>query len=128
MKVYIQQKYRDTAIFGNNLSDFKVLNFNDIPQADDNTNTLTFGDLINYKGIDKLQQEEDKLDTFQPIMDFANFLLIVLKLTRMEESDFDPTSFNLDDKDLIHEFDKVQVNEKVCKDVRLQPADGKISS
>jgi hypothetical protein len=48
-------------------------------------------------------------------MDFTNFLLIVLKLTRIEESSFDPTSFNLDDKELIHEFDKVQVDEEFVK-------------
>ena len=51
--------------------------------VDDNTDTLKISDLIKYKGADKQQEEEDKIDTFQPIMDFSNFLLIVLKLTRI---------------------------------------------
>jgi hypothetical protein len=115
MNVYIQQKYRESLIFGETLCDFKVSNFDDLPNVDDNTNTLKIRDLINYKGADKQQDEEDKIDTFQPIMDFSNFLLIVLKLTRIEESGFDLTSFILDDKELIHEFDKVQVDEEFVK-------------
>ncbi len=115
MNVYIQQKYRETAIFGSNLCDFEVSNFDTLPRVDDNTNTLKISDLINYKGTEKQQDEEDKIDTFQPIMDFSNFLLIVLKLTRIEERGFDPTSFNLDDKELINEFDKVQVDEEFAK-------------
>ena len=115
MNVYIQQKYRETAIFGKSLCDFEASNFDDLPKVDDNTDMLKISDLIKYKGTDKQQTEEDKIDTFQPIMDFTNFLLIVLKLTRIEESSFDPTSFNLDDKELIHEFDKVQVDEEFVK-------------
>lgn len=115
MNVYIQQKYREAAIFGKYFCNFEISNFDTLPNVDDNTNTLKISDLINFKGADKQQDEEDKIDTFQPIMDFSNFLLIVLKLTRIEESGFDPTSFNLDDKELIHEFDKVQVNEEFVK-------------
>lgn len=121
MNVYIQQKYssdRSCAIqiFGKSLGDFGyVMDFDALPDVEDNTNTLKISDLINYKGLDTPQNEEDKIDTFQPIIDFSNFLLIVLKITRMEESGFDPTSFNLDDKELIHEFDKVQVDKKFVK-------------
>ena len=110
MNVYIQQKYRDTTIFGENLCGFKITSFDDLPKVDDKAGIIKINDLINYKGIDKPQAEEDKIDTFQPIMDFSNFLLIVLKLTRMEEKTFDPMSFNLDDKKLLNEFDKVQIN------------------
>ena len=115
MNVYIQQKYREVLIFGETLSDFKVSKFDDLPNVDGNTNTQKIIDLINYKGTDKQQDEEDKIDTFQPIMDFSNFLLIVLKLTRIEESSFDLTSFILDDKELIREFDKVQVDKEFIK-------------
>ncbi|MGZ9586406.1 GmrSD restriction endonuclease domain-containing protein [Paenibacillus marinisediminis] len=116
MNVYIQQKYssdRKSAeqIFGKSLGDFGyVMDFDALPGVEDKTNTLKISELINYKGLDNWQEEEDKIDTFQPIMDYSNFLLIVLKLTRMEESEFDPVSFNLDDKELIHEFDKVKVD------------------
>ncbi|MBP7735495.1 MAG: DUF262 domain-containing protein [Spirochaetes bacterium] len=111
MNVYIQQKYNEEEIFGQSLFDFKVSNFDSLPKVDENTNTLKISDLINYKRADKQQDKDDKIDTFQPIMDFSNFLLIVLKLTRIDDSGFDPTSFNLDDKDLIHEFDKLQVEQ-----------------
>ena len=43
---------------------------------------------------------------FQPIIDFPNFLLIVLKLTRMGEAGFDPDAFILDDKEIIRQFDE----------------------
>jgi len=121
MNVYIQQKYSSdkssaTKIFGESFCSFgDIMDFDALPDVEDNTNTLKISDLINYKSSDTQQDKEDKIDTFQPIMDFSNFLLIVLKLTRMEESGFDLTSFNLDDKELIHEFDKVQVDDIFVK-------------
>lgn len=121
MNVYIQQKYSSdkrsaTQIFGKSLGNFGyVMDFDDLPDVEDKTNTLKISELINYKSSDTQKNKEDKIDTFQPIMDFSNFLLIVLKLTLMEESGFDPTSFNLDDKELIHEFDKVHVDKKFVK-------------
>ena len=115
MNVYIQQKYRDPAIFGMELHHFKVSTFDTLPEVDDNTNTLPIKNLINYKRTDKQQDKVDKIDTFQPIIDFSNFLLIVLKLTRIEENDFSPGKFILDDKELIHEFDKVKADEEFVK-------------
>lgn len=115
MNVYIQQKYPEAAIFGEYIHDFKISSFDALPNVNDNQNSLKISDLINYRGADKQQGEEDKIDTFQPIMDFSNFLLIVLKLTRIENCGFKPTSLNLDDKELIHEFDKVDVDEMFAK-------------
>lgn len=117
MNVYIQQKYREPAIFKDSLCEFVVKTFDDLPRVDENTGTMKISDLINYQGVGKQPDEENKIDTFQPIMDFSNFLLIVLKITRIEieKSRFDPTSFNLDDKELIHEFDKVLVDETFVK-------------
>ena len=109
MNVYIQQKYRESDIFGNNLCDFKVSAFNGLPNVDEKSNKMKISDLIDFQISDKQRGKLDKLDTFQPIMDFSNFLLIVLKLTRMDESDFVPANFILDDKELIQEFDKVKV-------------------
>lgn len=114
MNVYIQQKYREEIIFGKQLCDFNVKDFDVLPHVDDNSSRHKISDLINYKGTSK-QEENEKIDTFQPIMDFSNFLLIVLKLTRIEDSDFDPTSLILDDKELINEFNKVQVDEIFVK-------------
>lgn len=115
MNVYIQQKYRESAIFGQNLHEFNIATFDDLPTVGDNAGTKTISDLIKYEGADRKLDENDKIDTFQPIIDFSNFLLIVLKLTCIENSGFNPTSFNLDDKDLIHEFDKVQVDKEFVK-------------
>ncbi|MBU4440241.1 MAG: DUF262 domain-containing protein, partial [Firmicutes bacterium] len=115
MNVYIQQKYRESIIFGEFHCDFKILNFDDLPLKEDNTKILKISDLIKYHDVNRPQDKEDKIDTFQPIMDFSNFLLIVLKITRIKETKFDPTSFNLDDKELIHEFDQVQVDEEFVK-------------
>lgn len=119
MNVYIQQKYRETAtaIFGNSLFGFEVSTFDELPEVDDKTGTKTIRDFIKHEGADNKTVEEDKIDAFQPIMDFSNFLLIVLKLTRIEGSGFDPTNFILDDKELIHEFDEVkeQIDVKFVK-------------
>ena len=117
MNVYIQQKYRELAIFGNSLCEFGVKNFDCLPEVYDNNGSLKISDLLNCKGVFNQQDKQDKIDTFQPIIDFSNFLLIVLKITRIEESEFDPTSFNLDDKELIKEFDKIKdiIDEKFVK-------------
>jgi hypothetical protein len=108
MNAYIQQKYDDTSIFGKEPHHFIVDSFNSLPGVGDNMGTIKIADLINYTGSDGDGKEGDKIDTFQPIIDFSNFLLVVLKLTRMDEKDFKPTAFNLDDKELVKEFDKVQ--------------------
>jgi hypothetical protein len=111
MNVYIQQKYADTTIFGKQLCEFKVKSFDDLPSVDDNTGTINITVLIDNISSDAAGAEDDKIDTFQPIIDFSNFLLVVLKLTRMNDENFISTDFNLDDKELIKEFDKVQNKE-----------------
>lgn len=117
MNVYIQQKYSDTEIFGNNHRSFEILEFDDLPKVDDCTGRKSINELIEHSLVDKQKEKQDKIDTFQPIMDFSNFLLIVLKLTRNEnkKSNFDLVDFTLDDKELIHEFDKVQVDVQFVK-------------
>ena len=121
MNVYIQQKYSSDKksaeqIFGKNLDNFGYIrDFDGLPNVEDNTNTFKINELINFKSLNNQQDEDGKIDTFQPIIDFTNFLLIVLKITRMEESEFDPTSFNLDDKELIREFNKVKVDKEFVK-------------
>ena len=82
MNVYIQQKYPNTEVFGDHLCDFKALSFDELPEIKDDNKTLKISDLITYNGQKKQLGSEDRTDTFQPIIDFSNFLLIVLKLTR----------------------------------------------
>jgi hypothetical protein len=108
MNVYIQQKYSNTEIFGDHLCDFKASNFDELPEIKDDNKSLKISDLITYNGQKKQLGSEDRADTFQPIIDFSNFLLIVLKLTRIEDTKFQPTDFKLDDKELIKEFDNIK--------------------
>jgi len=110
MNVYIQQKLPDAEkIFSYQLCNFdKNKSFNDLPHIK-KSDDIKIDDLINRVGSDGVGKEVEKIDTFQSIIDFSNFLLIVLKLTRiLNDETFEPTSFILDDKELINEFDKVK--------------------
>lgn len=120
MNVYIQQKYKQEAIFGKSHHNFIISGFDELPKVEALTGKKTILELINGKVSDNLQGKSDKLDTFQPIIDFSNFLLIVLKLTRIKEPYFIPSNFILDDKELIREFDKlkeenIQINAEFVK-------------
>lgn len=118
MNLYIQQSFTETktktktetdigtVVFGENLKDFEIGSFEAIPSNRDDLDGRT--PIINILK-DPSSNEEDKPDTeqkdrFQPIIDFPNFLLIVLKITMTEYEGFDPTKFSLDDKELLNEF------------------------
>lgn len=110
MNVYIQQKmnYNATAVFGSSLEDFPLNGFDELPIGSNATTaTKSIQELIDSDDTGKTESKgKDRPDTFQPIIDFPNFLLIVLKLTLMRYEDFQPAAFILDDKELIHEFTK----------------------
>lgn len=105
MNVYVQQAFPDADVFGYNLHKFKIDSFEDIPEQDESQGKETILNLLNKPTI-KIEEanNEEQNDKFQPIIDFPNFLLIVLKVTRMEYGNFDPTTFTLDDKELLNEF------------------------
>ena len=70
---------------------------------------------------DATDESKRNKDLFQPIIDFPNFLLTVLKIKRMleeDESGFNPSDFVLDDKNLIQEFDKFMGKKADEKDVK----------
>lgn len=130
MSFYIQQKLPNMYIqkelpnkknvFGTDMSNFIPQSFEEIyiesNHTDDNTTTKSIAKLLNApvkKGIAK--SDCDSNDSFQPIIDFPNFLLIVLKITRMQEKGFNPLDFTLDDKELINEFDKVRLTPNFAK-------------
>lgn len=113
MNVYIQTKENVQPYFVNNYKDFGYydVTFDELPDV--NTSEVgapTLVELINsidcneekYLGKD----DDSKNSMFQPIIDFPNFLLIVLKITRMGSGNFSTNDFILDDKELINEFDK----------------------
>ena len=108
MNVYIQQAFPNTDIFGYNLHKFIIECFEDIPEQDVSDGKETIKALLKHP-ISKIEEvaASEQNDKFQPIIDFPNFLLIVLKVTMMGYEDFEPTEFTLDDKELLNEFYKV---------------------
>lgn len=105
MNVYIQQAFPSAEVFGYNLHKFRIESFEEIPEQDESQGKETILNLLR-KPITKIEDsnKDEQNDKFQPIIDFPNFLLIVLKVTRMEYENFDPTTFTLDDKELLNEF------------------------
>lgn len=117
MNIYIQQAYSSTddvnrEMFGDNRCQFKMKDFEGIPKVDASEGKDTIINLLQCSA-EKLEDEaeKEKKDKFQPIIDFPNFLLIVLKLTRILRCDknFEPAKFILDDKELVNEFEKALV-------------------
>lgn len=108
MNVYIQQTFPNSDIFGYNLHKFLIECFEDIPEQDESEGKETIKALLKHS-ISKIEEvaASEQNDKFQPIIDFPNFLLIVLKVTMMGYEDFEPTEFTLDDKELLNEFYKV---------------------
>ena len=107
MSVYIQDSldFKAEEIFSNELNDFLPTNFESIHNATDETKNgpTVISEILNESSTG-YPKEKEIPDSFQPIIDFPNFLLIVLKITRMSEDDFDLQNFKLDDKELINEF------------------------
>ena len=124
MSFYIQQKLPEmTTVFGKTMENFVIESFGEFPSSNvgssSSSGMKTISELLNspIKTIDK-GDEVDKNDRFQPIVDFPNFLLIVLKITRLkdENDDFNPLNFTLDDKELIKEFENVNLTPEFVKD------------
>ena len=122
MNTYIQTKSGVETYFVNNLKDFGYFDstFDELPAVNaSEIKTPTLGELINStenqtdkkpdKGVDS------KNSMFQPIIDFPNFLLIVLKISLLKEKKLKLESFVLDDKELINEFDEETLNPPFAK-------------
>lgn len=117
MNLYIQTKSGVRNYFEDNLKDFMYYgqSFDDLPDINDSeSKTSTLSELVHSSGTPIINNagnsDDSKNSMFQPIIDFPNFLLIVLKITRMVEEDFNPNAFVLDDKELINEFDSAVKN------------------
>lgn len=107
MNQYIQQVFTDSNVFGKKLNKFNINEFKDISVYDESEGKETIANLIKQP-ISKIEviSSIEQNDKFQPIIDFPNFLLIVLKTTMMNFEGFDPIGFTLDDKELLNEFEK----------------------
>lgn len=121
MNFYIQQKLPNmTSVFGNTMDDFTIKSFEEFSIEKEASSSLGFksiSDLMS-SSIKKIENstEDDINDRFQSIIDFPNFLLIVLKITRiLDEDNFNPLDFTLDDKELIREFEKVTLTQEFVK-------------
>ena len=123
MSVYTQQNLKDfdeDKVFGKTLYDFTPESFSDIVlkyresrhEDEEGLGTISIGEIIKSEHSREWEKEDtiEKKDTFQPIIDFPNFLLIVLKLTRMDETGFSPILFTLDDKELLNEFNAAKMD------------------
>lgn len=112
MDGYIQQKFPFDAakeIFGQRRSEFLARSFDELPCVESgNDGSKSIEAMIDETAqADEGPDVKDKAGVrFQPIIDFPNFLLIVLKLTRMGDVGFDPAQFTLDDKEIIRQFDE----------------------
>lgn len=136
MNVYVQRNFLENneKLYGDKYNDFKKNNSQEfwdfidkeivqeeesVPDSQEleeeelisNRKAFKISELIDPEKnlFQELKEEAEKKDSFLSIIDFQNFLLMVLKLTRMSESSFEPETFNLDDKDIIKEFNKVDL-------------------
>src|SRR5690606_7216919 len=62
MNVYIQQKYRQEAIFGKTHHEFLVHNFDALPKVDVGTGKKSILELVNGKVADQVSGNDDNLD------------------------------------------------------------------
>lgn len=130
MSFYIQQKLPNMYIqkelpnkknvFGTDMSNVIPQSFEELyiesNHTDDKMTTKSIAELLNAPVKKEIAKGDcDSNDSFQPIIDFPNLLLIVLKITRMQEKGFNPSEFTLDDKELINEFDKVKLTPEFVK-------------
>lgn len=106
MNRYIQHKYPNNNLFGKDLSWLNDINVFDENYESQENNYKSIKELLTAKTLMQPgDSNKEKQDSFQSIIDFPNFLLIVLKLTLVLKNDnFDREKFTLDDKDLIDEF------------------------
>ncbi len=121
MNVYVQQKTENAkSIFGDDLYRFIPFDYDDLKDlliAQEKSDVLvnesnSILEIITSKKYDWISSDDgnDKKDTFQPIIDFPNFLLVVLKIIRLREPGFNPIEYNLDDKELLNEFDNANMD------------------
>ena len=124
MNTYIQTKVSVKAYFEDNLKDFKFIDgsFDGLPDVKESA--LKPSKLVNLiHATENLVRKNEANDDnnnnmFQPIIDFPNFLLIVLKITRMGDSCFSPNDFILDDKELINEFNNVLEDKSLTEEIK----------
>lgn len=119
MNLYIQQTFPKEQVFGKYLDSFLISDFQNIIDQENNAKGEKRPILGFLKPTETAVAElvdTEQNDKFQSIIDFPNFLLIVLKLTCILEGNYTITdnekSITLDDKELLREFGKVLTEKK----------------
>ena len=123
MSVYIQRNAGRIGrkVFGPSLCDLQPKSFAGLVETNKwrkSARTLSIEEMLASGYLDEQDGAGDvggQGEDFLPIIDFPNFLLIVLKITRMSEEGFDPAAFNLDDKELKNEFDNARFDANTVK-------------
>jgi hypothetical protein len=108
MDLYIQQLVSVKSAFSDDLQSFVKKSFDDIPeQGGSEDKKPSIRNLLNLP-VDKQEDSaaEEKSDRFQPIIDFPNFLLIILRIAVSGYDGITPADVTLDDKELLREFKK----------------------
>lgn len=113
MNVFIQQRFHSSQIFGPKFEDFNIEDFAEIPGQNIDDGKSSILDLLSQSAVEIDDDDSSASnDSFQPIIDFPNFLLIVLKLTLFTNGGLDTKNFILDDKELLNEFGKALKSSK----------------
>ncbi len=129
LSIYLQQVISGVKVedvFGKALNGFLPESFDtlmklliDSKEEEYQQESISIDEIINPKDKGKqwvrIDEDKERKDSFQPIIDFPNFLLIVLKITRMSDEEFVPEEFNLDDKELLNEFGKARMQAEKVK-------------
>ena len=116
MNVYIQQQLNNSNLFGDNLDKISNIKFDDIKLNENDIKKSSIKKMMdNFEFKTKKSNGAKVIDSFQPIIDFPNFLLIVLKIY-MIANRMDVSDFILDDKKLIQEFNKIKFDENFSKE------------
>lgn len=117
MNRYIQQKYQNKNLFGKSLSDIVDYDVFQEKFEGNNNNFHSINDLLNQRKREQPgKNSKEEMDSFQAIIDFPNFLLVVLKLTLiLKEDTFEPENFILDDKELVNEFKRFPTTKENAK-------------
>lgn len=143
MPIYVQQNlngFIPETVFGDSLWDFQPKNFDELVElhkayadakkkdGDEKVipKTASINDILDPENNKKWLQPEEKIDirdNFLPIIDFPNFLLIVLKLMKLENFSQEESSqeelsrddLSLDDKALLVRFNDVKWSPELVK-------------
>ncbi len=123
MGIYIQQNFKGInvdGIFGNDLSEFIPNEFDDLQKKliinNINNKKISINKILESNSLGKKEEKDDTKDKFQPIIDFPNFLLIVLKITLMGKKSDSFKDIILDDRELINGFNIIKGDKGIIKE------------